>query len=196
MSGPGTSEVSTYANITHSMSALKSCSCTPLLSWMAKEKHHSFLPAPFANIFANSMRVINLSAFFAVLFHKKSYDFFCAMFLFWRGEICFSTSLPTGRRRTRWEKRADPLAWFFRMPWAGPHHFGGWRLHRHRTGTRWEMPALAARSGWNWKDSKMVIFYEKEFVMSILFNTCSATHAQECVLIVVSLGFFHSFHQH
>lgn len=42
----------------------------------------------------------------------------------------------------------------------------------------------------------MVIFYEKEFVMSILFNTCSATHAQECVLIVVSLGFFHSFHQH
>ena len=54
----GTSEVSTYANITHSMSALKSCSCTPLLSWMAKEKHHSFLPAPFANILANNMRVI------------------------------------------------------------------------------------------------------------------------------------------
>ena len=94
MSGPGTSEVSTYANITHSMSALKSCSCTPLLSWMAKEKHHSFLPALFANIFANSMRVINLSAFFAVLFHKKSYDLFSAMLFVWRGGDLFFNFAP------------------------------------------------------------------------------------------------------
>lgn len=32
--------------------------------------------------------------------------------------------------------------------------------------------------------------------VDFILNTCSATHAQECVLIVVSLGFFHSFHQH